>query len=272
MRYNILGCDEMNIFVLASGSGGNATYVEIGQKKLLIDAGLSLRQIVSRLSMVGITLSEIDYVFLTHEHGDHLSGLVTIQKKHKSLVYLTEGTYKNMPLRIRDNLDTQLIRILTYNESLLLDGFSVKTFMTYHDALEPCGYRFTEGGNSMVYMTDTGYFPQAGFDLIRNADLYIIEANHSPDLLLDSDRPWLLKKRILDDQGHLSNEDSAFLIANVMGEKTKKIVLAHLSEECNTETDALDTYKKVFFKQGISVKDYDLICAKQDYPIEEIKI
>lgn len=272
MSYNILGCDEMKINVLASGSGGNATYVEIGQKKLLIDAGLSLRQIVSRLSMAGKTLTEIDYVFLTHEHGDHVSGLLTIQKKHQAMVYLTEGTYKNMPTRLRENLDPNLIRFVTYKEPLLLDGFSVMTFMTYHDALEPCGFRFTECGNSLVYMTDTGYFPQAGFDLIRNADIYLIEANHAPDLLLDSDRPWLLKKRILDDQGHLSNEDSAFLIANVMGEKTRKIVLAHLSEECNTESDALETYKEVFFKQGISPKDYDLICAKQDYPLAEIVI
>jgi len=262
----------MRLTVLASGSGGNATYLEIGSTKILIDAGLSLRQIASRLLSIGKTFSGLDYVFLTHEHGDHISGLLTIHKKHGPLIYMTQGTYRNMPVRIRENLNPESVRFVTYHEPLWLDGFSVLPFMTYHDALEPCGYRFTEGGNSLVYMTDTGYFPQSGFDYIRNADMYMIESNHEPDLLLDSDRPWLLKKRILDDQGHLSNEDSAFLIANIIGERTKKIVLAHLSEECNTEGDAIRAYHKVFIDQGIAIEDFALVCARQNEPLLEIEI
>lgn len=272
MVYNSLGCDKVRFIVLASGSGGNSTYLEIGNKKVLIDAGLSFRQVVSRLNAVGKDLTGIDYVFLTHEHGDHIAGLVTIQKRTHCQIFLSEGTFQNLPLRIKQNLDPSLIQLIDYQTPILLDDFAISVFMTFHDALEPCGYRFTEKGKSLVYMTDTGYFPQAGFDLIRNAEAYVIESNHDPELLLDSARPWLLKKRILDDQGHLSNEDSAFLVTNILGEKTRHVVLAHLSEECNTTEDALKTYQNVFEKQGLIFTDYQVVCAKQDYPIEEIDV
>lgn len=262
----------MRFLVLASGSGGNATYLEIGEHKILIDAGISYRQICARALEAGVEFNELDFIFLTHEHGDHTSGLVTIQKRTQAQVYLTGGTYKNLASRIKDNLDDACFRILDLQNPLILDGFLVTPFMTYHDALEPCGFRFHEQGRSLVYMTDTGYFPQKTFDLIRNADAYIIEANHEPSLLLDSDRPWLLKKRILDDQGHLSNEDSAFLIANVLGEKTKTIVLAHLSEECNTKDDAMTTYHQVFDREGLIIDDFHLVCASQDHPISLIEV
>ncbi len=262
----------MDIFVLASGSGGNATYVRIGRSNILLDAGISLRQIVSRMNQKGESPDPIDHIFITHEHGDHISGLLSVQKKNGSMVHMTMGTYKNLPYRIRDNLDKDKLRIASYNEPVILDGFSFLPFMTFHDALEPCGYRFTEGGKSLVYLTDTGYYPQKGFDPIRNADAYIIESNHEPEMLLESERPWLLKKRILDDQGHLSNDDSAFLIANIIGERTRKIILAHLSQECNTEECALRAYRKIFKKNGISVDNYEIVCAKQDEPIGVISL
>ncbi len=263
---------HLKINVLASGSKGNSTYVEMNGKKLLIDAGLSFRQMTSRLELAGKTFSNLDYIFLTHEHGDHISGLVTIQKRTNAMIYLTEGTYRNLPSRIRDNIDPGVFQFVNFREAIIFEGFSVMAFMVYHDAIEPCGYRFSEAGKSLVYMTDTGYFPRQNFDIIRNANMYIIEANHDPDLLLDSDRPWLLKKRILDDKGHLSNEDSAFLIANILGEKTKRVVLAHLSEECNTEENALGAYMSVFRQQGLVVTDYMFSCAMQDRPLAEIEL
>jgi phosphoribosyl 1,2-cyclic phosphodiesterase len=272
MLYNGLGCDDMKLTVLASGSGGNATLLEIKDKRILIDAGISYRQLVSRLSLKGKEIPSLDYVFLTHEHTDHIVGLLTIQNRLHPQIYLTEGTFKNLPLRIKDNLDKTKIAFIDYNNPLLLDGFSVGAFMSYHDALEPCGYRFTEGGKSLVYLTDTGYFPHQGFPHILNADAYMIESNHEPELLLDSDRPWLLKKRILDDQGHLSNEDSAFLMTNIIGERTKTIILAHLSEECNTIEAAKETYSKVFAKQGIAIDKFTMVYALQDEPLDEIDI
>lgn len=259
----------MRFIVLASGSKGNSTYLEIGSGVYLIDIGISLRQIQSRLEPSGRTLTHLDGIFITHEHTDHVGGLVSIVKKFKPKVYMTEGTYKNLPRIILTGLDPSLVVIVNFDEILMPDGFAVRPFMTYHDALEPCGYKFTEAGKSLVYMTDSGYFPQKHYDIIRNADVYIMESNHEPEMLLDSDRPWILKKRILDDQGHLSNEDSAFLIINVMGDKTKTVILAHLSEECNTPEVALAVYQRVFMEQGLIYEDVRVLYALQNEPLGE---
>lgn len=262
----------MKIVVLASGSRGNATYLEIGNTKVLIDCGLSFRQITQRLTQIGKTFDTLDYVFITHEHGDHISGLLTVQNRLNPQIFLSEGTYRNLPKRIVENLRIDKMHILSGAEPLFLDGFSVHAFSTYHDALEPLGFRFVEGGKKLIYMTDTGYFPMKDFPMIQNADCYIIESNHEPSLLLDSDRPWLLKKRILDDQGHLSNEDSADLIARVLGDQTSHIILAHLSEECNTPQEALATYQTVFTHSGLESARYAIVCAKQDQPLDEVII
>lgn len=259
----------MKFIVLASGSGGNSTYLEIGSKTFLIDIGISLRQIQSRLEQSGKQLTHLDGIFITHEHADHVNGLVSTAKKFRPRIYMTEGTYKNLSRVILTGLDSSLIDIINFDELIMIDGFTVRPFMTFHDALEPCGYKFTESGKNLVYMTDSGYFPQKQFDLIANAHAYIIESNHEPELLLESDRPWMLKKRILDDKGHLSNEDSANLIIKVLGTNTKTIVLAHLSQECNTPDIALQVYKRVFEEQGLVVSDYRIIYAMQDQPIGE---
>jgi phosphoribosyl 1,2-cyclic phosphodiesterase len=259
----------MRFIVLASGSKGNATLLKIGDRRFLIDVGISLRQIVQRLSERGDVLTRLDGVFLTHEHIDHVGFLVAVLNKFACPVFLTEGTRRNLPRSVGLNVRESAFRILAAGDTLLLDGLTVKPFATYHDALEPCGFVFTAEGRNLVYLTDTGYFPTAKYDLIRNADAYVIESNHDPEMLLESDRPWQLKRRILDDQGHLSNEDSAFLVVNLLGERTRTIMLAHLSQECNTPDKALETLHRVFVDQGVDPEGYRIRCALQDVPMEE---
>ena len=246
------------------------TLLELGDQTFLIDAGISPKQMHERLRIANKTIDKIDGVFITHEHTDHVSGLPTLSKKYQMPIYVTEGTYRNLHSNITKAMDVNLFRVIEIDKPIQLNGSVILPFQTYHDALEPCGYKFIHEGKSLVYMTDTGYFPTKHYHLLSNSHGYIIESNHEPDLLLESNRPWILKRRILDDQGHLSNEDSAFLMTNVIGENTKVIVLAHLSEECNTETFALGTYQKVFENQGMIFKDYHIACAKQAIPLEEI--
>ncbi len=258
----------MKYLVLASGSSGNATYLEVGEYCYLIDCGISMRQIQSRLQSKSLTLKRLDGIFITHEHADHISGLIPLVNKYHPKVYLTEGTYRGLYPKIRDNLDKSCVQFVDFDTPILEHPFMAKAIMSYHDALEPCGFRFTHEGKSLVYLTDSGYFPEAKLDSIANAHHYIIESNHDPVLLLESDRTWLLKRRILDDQGHLSNEDSALLIAQALGENTKVITLAHLSQECNTESHARKAYLDVFERQGFIVEDFQIRCAKQDEPLD----
>ena len=262
----------MEFIVLASGSKGNATYLEIGQEKILIDCGISYKQIRDRLAIHKKNIEGLTKVFITHEHSDHVKELVMLAKKHDIENYKSEGTLSHLSKTIKYAIDVRQFKTVIPENIIEFDGYQVIPFMIYHDAYEPLGYRFIEQDKSIVYMTDTGYFPQRKYHLISNAEAYIIESNHEVEMLLESDRPWLLKRRILDDEGHLSNEDSANLILNLAGDRTRVIVLAHLSEECNLETKALETYNKVFFDQGVDIQTYRIIVAKQNYPTEIISL
>lgn len=262
----------MRIIVLASGSSANATYLEIGEAKILIDCGLSYRQLVYRLKEKGKTLEGLTAVFVTHEHADHVMGLSMLAKKHKMRIVLSQGTLKGLNKRFTGDIDKELFQIVNHLETLDFNSFKVLPFNTYHDALEPFGYRFIEAEKSLVYITDTGYFPIKQYDYLRAASAYIIESNHEVEMLLESSRPWQLKRRILDDQGHLSNEDSANLLLNLVDDNTEYIILAHLSQECNLEELALDTHRRIFTDQGVNISSYKLIAAKQNHSSEEIII
>jgi len=262
----------MQMIVLASGSKGNATYLEIGNEKILIDCGLSYRQIVSRLKEHDKTLDGLTKVFITHEHSDHVSELGMLAKKHECEIYLSEGTFNGINKTIRYTIDVNRFKKISSEVLLKFSGYDVMPFDIYHDAQQPLGFRFFENGKSLVYMTDTGYFPMKKYDIISNAEAYVIESNHEVEMLLESNRPWLLKRRILDDEGHLSNEDSANLLLNLAGDRTKVIILAHLSEECNIETKAIDAYNKVFIDQGVDIDSYRLVVARQNEASELITI
>jgi phosphoribosyl 1,2-cyclic phosphodiesterase len=258
--------------ILASGSQANATYLEISGEKVLIDCGLSYRQMVYRLKEHGRDLSGLKSVFITHEHADHIQGLRMLIKNHQPTIYLSQGTFNGLDKRYLGEINPEYFQIVKPLETLDLSGFKVIPFATYHDSQEPLGYRFFENEKSLVYLTDTGYFPIKEYPTLQDADCYIIESNHEVEMLLESARPWQLKRRILDDQGHLSNEDSANLLLSLIGERTKKIVLAHLSRECNLESLALETHKKVFYDQGVDILQYEICAAKQNQTTEEIII
>lgn len=262
----------MRFVVLASGSKGNATYLEIGSRKILIDCGLSLRQITLRLKEDDIDLDSLDAIFITHEHSDHVKSLDSLTKKYGCKVYLSKGTYSQLSRKALMGVEPELFNIIRKEEILDFEDFQVLPFLTYHDAKEPFGYRLIEKNQSLVYITDTGYFPIKKYELISNASAYVIESNHEVEMLLESSRPWLLKRRILDDTGHLSNEDSADLMLNIIGDKTKYIILAHLSEECNLEEHALNAYNKAFYNEGIDISSYEIIIAKQNHSIGVISL
>jgi phosphoribosyl 1,2-cyclic phosphodiesterase len=262
----------MKITVLASGSKGNATFLEFGDDHYLVDCGISYRQIKVRLEKQGKNLERLKGVFITHEHSDHINGLRVLLNKHQVPIYLSEGTYKGFDKRYMGPMNDWDVHYLREEEIMNFNAFSLLPFNTYHDAIEPMGFKFIEDNRSFVYITDTGYFPLRKYDLIRNADAYMVESNYESEMLLESARPWSLKRRILDDQGHLSNEDSANMMLEIIGEKTKILILAHLSEECNESDIAVQTYEMCFNVKSHKLEQYKLYIAKQHDALEEITL
>jgi phosphoribosyl 1,2-cyclic phosphodiesterase len=239
----------MKFYVLASGSKGNATLVISKKTKILLDAGLSKRKLIDALSHTSVRFEEIDFVLFSHEHGDHTLGasIFPIEKR-----YSMEGTVE----LIEKN------KLQHYTAKRLKD-FLVTPIPMSHDAVDPIGFVVDDGTQKLVYITDTGYISEQNLNVCKNADYFIVESNHNIKMLLQTDREFRLIQRILGDNGHLSNEDAALYISQMIGENTKEIVLAHLSEEANNPNVALDTFKRIISKRYIDIENIKVITAKQ---------
>lgn len=231
----------MEFHVLASGSKGNATFVYEDGCGILIDCGITRKQLLFKLKNLGYSESDIHYVLLTHDHYDHNKNIHIFDK---DIVFSAK---KNIA-------DLDEYHTLIPYEHRQFGKFDVFTLRTSHDASDPIGFIFTTN-ETLLYMTDTGYVSQKNRKYMHNLDYYIIESNHDIEMLMATKRPLFLKNRILNDVGHLNNEYSARLMCEVIGENTKEIVLAHLSQEANTKEKALETYREIFDKQNIKFKN-----------------
>ena len=253
----------MIVTVLASGSKGNCTYVETTNHKVLIDIGTTSLQIEKRLREIGVDPCNIDSVFITHAHKDHVAGVNVFYKKYHPKVYLTKNIYTEANL----NIDKYYV----LKDNIVLDDMSVTVIPTSHDAKDSRGYLIESEGNSVIYMTDTGYINQRFDNLLKNKNIYVFESNHDVEMLMDNEHyPHYLKMRILGDEGHLSNKDSANYLSKYIGRKTKKIFLAHLSEQNNTPSVALSCLRDTLNRKNI---DFDNISiAIQDEVSESVTI
>lgn len=226
----------MKISVLASGSKGNCTLIQTKNTNILIDAGMSNLYIEKQLISLGVNPDLIDSVFITHTHVDHVAGLKVFIKKHNPIVYLTE----KMSEELKDILNQYVI----LEDKIFINDLTVDYFKTSHDTEDSVGYVVSDNESSVVYVTDTGYINSKYFDMLSNKDLYVFESNHDVQLLMDNPNyPYQTKQRILSDKGHLSNKDSAYYLSKLVGDKTKHIILAHLSEQNNDPNLALETLK-----------------------------
>ncbi|NCA97021.1 MAG: MBL fold metallo-hydrolase [Bacteroidia bacterium] len=239
----------MRFYILASGSKGNATLIEHDNRVLLIDMGITLSRLKEELVHLNRQIEDIEAVLFTHEHSDHASGAHFFEE---TKLYATDGTLNGL----RHN-------VIRPYEKINLIGLDIMPLSTSHDACAPVGFLFENTTERLVYMTDTGFISDKNLEVMRNADYYIIESNHNIKMLLQTNRPADLKQRILSDVGHLSNEDSALYMSELIGEKTKEIVLAHISEEANTDETALKTYNRILKKHFVNMNKIRIYCAKQ---------
>ncbi len=252
----------MKVCVLASGSKGNSAYVETENTKSLIDIGMSCAYIEKSLKNIGVNPNDIERIFITHTHNDHIGGLRVFLKKHPVTVYLTE--------KMLNELDFDIENVCFIDKQEVIDDLNVKVIKTSHDVADSNGYILTEKDKSLVYITDTGYINLKNYHILKNRDFYILESNHDIKMLMEGSYPYHLKQRILGDKGHLSNKDSAYYLSQFASEKTKHIILAHLSEENNSPETALNTYKEAFEKAGKVVPE--VIVAKQKESTELIEV
>ncbi len=235
----------MEVCVLASGSKGNVTLIQSEKINLFIDLGPTCLYVEERLKELNVDPESIKAILITHTHSDHIKGLKIFLKKYHPTLYITEKMLidleKEMP-----PFSYQLI-----DGDFTLEDVNVRVIKTSHDASDSNGYIVEEGDNSVVYMTDTGFINRKYFDLLKNRSVYIMESNHDVEKLLKGRYPYQLRRRVLSDRGHLSNIDSSNYLANFIGEDTKEIILAHLSEENNTKELALSTLYGVFEEHNI---------------------
>jgi phosphoribosyl 1,2-cyclic phosphodiesterase len=242
---------KMRYINFASGSKGNSTLIQAGSTQLVIDCGTTKRYLTQSLHNYGLDLNQIDALLITHDHGDHISQLKTF--KHVPEVY------SPVPLRNRENVITPI----PYQPFMIKDIW-VQPIVLSHDTALTYGYIIKHQDETLVYVTDTGYLKAQDYDYIRNATYYIFESNHDVDLLMQTNRPYPVKSRILSDSGHLSNADSAAILADVIGPLTREIILAHLSEEANTPSLALSTLIEALQDESVHVHpELRIACAKQ---------
>ena len=254
----------MKICVLSSGSKGNATYIETSNHKILVDAGRNAKYLTECLESIGVDPKDIDYVLISHDHKDHVSALPVFARKYKPTVLMTQETFAMLD----DIKDYDNVKI--FDGDIILDDLKIKNIKASHDAADTRNFIFECDGKSIVYVTDTGYVNQKNFRSLANKDIYLFESNHDIEMLQNGPYPIYLKRRVFSDRGHLSNKISSFYLSKLIGDKTKKIVLIHLSETNNTEEKALETIKSTFKEYNINFKN--IICARQNEVSEVIEI
>lgn len=242
--------------VLASGSTGNAFYIESESEKILVDAGLSGKKLDELFAGIGRDAGDLTGILVTHEHSDHVKGLGIFARKHNLPIYANEKTWKAMEPMI-GKLTLEQKFYFGMEEMKTFSDMEIESFGVSHDAAEPMFYTFRHDGKKVALVTDLGYVSERIKKTVEAADAYIFEANHDVEMLRVGRYPWNVKRRILGDSGHVSNEDSGLAIADIIDNNTRRIYLAHLSQDNNMKDLARMSVDHVLKERGIQLDLHD---------------
>lgn len=242
----------MNVTILSSGSSGNATLIQHQGLNLLLDCGCSFKNLKEKLDKVECDIKSLDYVFISHEHVDHVRAIEQISKKLDSKLVMSKGTY--LALKDKYTLDEDKIKIVGHLESFTIETLSIGSLLLSHDANEPLLFVFKHSSAKFWFFHDSGYMPTKYFSLLKNPTLMIIESNYDVEMLLNSQKyPHYLKMRIHGDDGHLSNDQTFGYVQNLIGSNTKEIIIAHVSENNNDEEIITNLYDDFAQENDIKV-------------------
>lgn len=228
----------MRFTILGSSSSGNAAVLQTSRTTVLIDAGFSARQLGVRLGEIGLSLDDVDAVFLTHEHGDHTAGMKGLSRRTNLPVFANYATARAVQDGLKRRVDWQLFET---GASFAFRDCEITAFSVPHDAYDPVGFVFATGGEdlfhprrSLGWVTDLGYVPRNVAEQVRGVDLLVLEANHEEHLLDDDPRrPWSVKQRIKGRHGHLSNDAACGFLGDSRNVRWEQVILGHLSKDCN---------------------------------------
>ena len=265
----------MKLCSIASGSSGNCIYVGSDDTNILIDVGISKKRIEEGLSEIGIPCESLDAILITHEHSDHIQGLGVFSRKYKVPVYATEGTirgienYKNL-----GKMPEGLLHVIKVDETFSIGNLEVHPFSISHDALEPSGFRVEQDGKTIAVATDLGIYNEYTVENLKDVNALVLEANHDIHMLEVGPYPYPLKRRVMGDQGHLSNELSGRLLCDILHDKLQCVLLGHLSKDNNYENLAYETVKLevTLGDNPYQGEDIHIIVAKRDEVSEMITV
>lgn len=245
----------MKFSVLASGSSGNAIYVENEEHSFLVDVGLSGKKMEQLFSEIDRDIKKLSGIFITHEHSDHIKGLGVVARKHGIPIYANEKTWLamdsligNVPVEQRFQFDMEAVKTF--------GSIDIQSFAVSHDAADPMFYIFHENDRKLVLITDTGYVSDRMKGHIKGADSFVFESNHDVSMLQMGRYPWSIKRRILSDVGHVSNEDAAVAMSEVVDIKNTHIYLSHLSKDNNMKDLARMSVAQTLESCGVIAGEY----------------
>lgn len=265
----------MRFCSIASGSSGNCIYVGSETTHLLVDAGISARRIENGLNDLELAGRDVDGILVTHEHSDHIAGIATLSKKYHIPIYATSGTIqamKNIPALA--NVEESLYIEVREDEKFTVKDLTVQPMRISHDAAQPAAYRIGYGSKRVGVCTDLGVYNDYTVECLKGLDALLLESNHDVKMLQVGPYPYYLKRRILGDRGHLSNENAGKLLNSIVHDGLSTIMLGHLSKENNLPELAYEAVRMevTLGDNPYKAEDFRILVAKRDEPSPVIHI
>ena len=254
----------MKLTSIASGSSGNCIYVGSDEANILVDAGISGKKIENGLKELSVEPKSLDGILVTHEHIDHVAGLGVMARRYHLPLYMTEKTAQAVcNIKSVGKIDHELFQVITPDRPFRIRDITIDATSIWHDAADPVCYTMESGGVRASIATDMGNYHEGIVEKLKGSDILFIEANHDINMLQVGPYPYYLKRRILSNRGHLSNERSGQLLCDIMTENTREVFLGHLSKDNNYSELAYETVKISLLENGMVPEEFHMQVAKR---------